>query len=249
MPTVARTARPQAPPGSAASLDDVAACATAASRPARRGRASGSGSNCGRGATAFLTSARLPSSSWRSAFRRLEPVRSDSISAPSSVSIASSRCEHPGRRLGDLADVLARLGGGVLARGLGLAGRLGADLPGLVLGLALDVGGARLGGLDDRAHLLARGRRERLGAAAGERLSSSISSARLAGGRRPRPGRTRGGRSGSPSSRCSVGPAPRNYLRLEVGKRSAGYRTSRRLPGGSARPGRSPRRSPDRAGA
>ena len=47
---------------------------------------------------------------------------------------------------------------------------LGADLAGLVLGLALDVGSAGLGGLDDRPHLLAGRRGQRFVAAAGGAL-------------------------------------------------------------------------------
>ena len=58
----------------------------------------------------------------------------------------------------------------MLAGGVRLGVGLGPDLAGLVLGLALDVGGAGFGGLDDRAHLLAGGRGERFAAAPGGAL-------------------------------------------------------------------------------
>ena len=62
--------------------------------------------------------------------------------------------------------MLARLGARLGAGGLGgLAGLL-ADAAGLEVGLALDVGGALLGGLDDQADLL--GGRGGQGAAAEE---------------------------------------------------------------------------------
>src|SRR5438477_439288 len=47
----------------------------------------------------------------------------------------------------------------------GSAGGLGPDLGSLLLGGALDVGGAGLGGLHDRANLVGRGLRKRFGAA------------------------------------------------------------------------------------
>ena len=66
---------------------------SAGSATADVGSAAGvSGSNVARGETDSRTSSRLLSSSCRSALSRLDPVRSDSISPFSSVSIASSRC-------------------------------------------------------------------------------------------------------------------------------------------------------------
>ena len=99
----------------------------------------------------------------------VEPVRAGPQRLDQRAQLGLHRVEpleHHRRRLGDVADVLARLRRGLLARGLRLAGGLGADLAGLLLGLALDLGGARLGRLDDRAHLVAGRRGERLGALA-----------------------------------------------------------------------------------
>ena len=97
---------------------------------------------------------------------RPEPVRSDWISVLSSPSIASSRWSIVAVGLGDVADILARLRRGLFARGLRLALGLGPELAGILVGLALDLRRARLGRLDDRAHLVAGRRGERLGALA-----------------------------------------------------------------------------------
>ena len=117
----------------------------------------------------------------------------------------------PRRRLADLADVLAAPAPVACSR---VAARLGAgfgaDLVGVVLGLALDLGGARLGGLDDRADLLAGGCGERLVAPAGGPLELlDLVGERAQVGVDRVAGRSPVARRGSPSSRCSVGPAPR----------------------------------------
>ena len=107
----------------------------------------------------------LPSSSDRSAFRRFAPVRSDSTSAVSSLSIASTRwsmSEVCSVTLATCSRERSTASCSVRSASRSASVRMRG---GLLLGVALDRRGALLGGLDDRPDLLG-GRLGQRGAAA-----------------------------------------------------------------------------------
>ena len=159
----------------------------------RRGRASGTGRARRRGwsrragrrrRSAAATGPRRPW--WRRRARRRAgcAARSPSRSMRSSIAVAASDTRVTWSRASAPASARACLGG--------LAGLL-ADAARLEVGLALDVGGALLGGLDDQADLLGGGGRQ--GAAGAVRAARRPPARRPAGsGARPRPpGRSPGG--------------------------------------------------------
>ena len=207
----------------AAGLGDAGSAARAPGRRARRGRdrlgtrrpargarpsrAAGPSPPVRRGPSARPVAGRAASGR-RPAGRA--PARTLSTSAPSSVSIASTRSSIVSVASWTLADVAARLLDGLLARRSRRPTRPGSGCPRLVLRPPLDVGGRRLGGLDDRPDLVpaaeaidggAAGRRRRDG-------SSSNSSASAPGARRRPRARSPGGRWESRFVRCPAGRGP-----------------------------------------
>ena len=108
----------------------------------------------------------LPSSSERSAFRRFAPVRSDSRSAVSSLSMASTRWSISAvcsPTLATCSRERSTASWSVCSASRSASVRMRVRL---LLGVALDRGGALLGGLDDRPDLLGGRLGERRAAAA-----------------------------------------------------------------------------------